>query len=548
MNESSREIMLITFPHLLVLAALRLDVYPNSAFFGPPTNTTTVPSLDVTLDALAGSAEISGTLVHSANASYAFDCSFAAGYIAFVWFDDHLICHTTPIPFGNSISSTDGNPAYPLPFTAGTTSTVVVRISSASIILNDEGHHRTTMGEASVRVRWSALKRAVAHDAKLDYHGVPPSALHPDLPSLEKQRRALQDGLKTGWNLWGYNLLGLVRLPQSHVLTLALCQLSTAKCLNETRIEDTKATIRVGPFATDASYFQFHVAFAGINVSLSVVGGDGRLSVLADPVGCESTNCSDYALVLLPRFQWYREGTINVSASDGTIAFSPLGFPTSFLRPTRPPMAALSHSVTKALGGVAAVGTTSVLRAALSLGGGPVGIREGGRDVKPPTVEEVTATVASARRAELARYKAYGALAEVKEALQAATMWNYILSPAELGPILPVSRSWNFVKQEASVDWGYVVRSRAGLNPTTSGSRPVLPLLVPCPAPLPRAHAAVGGSRLADFRLGQFLCVLHGLPRPPWARHRILQPHSGRALAHRRRLRAQFFGRWLQVR
>jgi len=203
------------------------------------------------------------------------------------------------------------------------------------------------------------------------------------------------------------------------VLTLALCQLSTAKCLNETRIEDTKATIRVGPFATDASYFQFHVAFAGINVSLSVVGGDGRLSVLADPVGCESTNCSDYALVLLPRFQWYREGTINVSASDGTIAFSPLGFPTSFLRPTRPPMAALSHSVTKALGGVAAVGTTSVLRAALSLGGGPVGIREGGRDVKPPTVEEVTATVASARRAELARYRAYGALAEVKEALAA---------------------------------------------------------------------------------------------------------------------------------
>ena len=191
--------MLITFP-FLVLAALRLTC-TRTRLSSPPTNIPCHLSMSRLMPSRAP-LKSSGTLAQP-NASYAFDCSFAAGYIAFVWFDDHLICHTTPIPFGNSISSTDGNPAYPLPFTAGTTSTVVVRISSASAILNDEDitallwvRHRS--------VRWSAPKRAVAHDAKLDYHGVPPSALHPDVPSLEKQRRALQDGLKTGWNLWGY--------------------------------------------------------------------------------------------------------------------------------------------------------------------------------------------------------------------------------------------------------------------------------------------------------------------------------------------------------
>ena len=36
-------------------------------------------------------------------------------------------------------------------------------------------------------------------------------------------------------------------------------------------------------------------------------------------------------------------------------------------------------------------------------------------------------------------------------------MWNYIYSPAEYGPMLPVSRSWNFVKHAANADWEYVL-------------------------------------------------------------------------------------------
>ena len=48
--------------------------------------------------------------------------------------------------------------------------------------------------------------------------------------------------------------------------------------------------------------------------------------------------------------------------------------------------------------------------------------------------------IAAARAKEYASYKSYGQYSEVKEALQAATMWNYIYTPAEYGPFMPVSR------------------------------------------------------------------------------------------------------------
>ena len=32
-------------------------------------------------------------------------------------------------------------------------------------------------------------------------------------------------------------------------------------------------------------------------------------------------------------------------------------------------------------------------------------------------------------------------------------MWNYIYTPAEYGPFMPVSRSWDFVKGAHGSDW-----------------------------------------------------------------------------------------------
>jgi hypothetical protein len=58
----------------------------------------------------------------------AFNCTFAADIIAFVWIRDHLVCHTRPVPFGNSPSSTDGSPEYPLPVKKGQVDPLVVHV------------------------------------------------------------------------------------------------------------------------------------------------------------------------------------------------------------------------------------------------------------------------------------------------------------------------------------------------------------------------------------------------------------------------------------
>ena len=68
---------------------------------------------------------------------------------------------------------------------------------------------------------------------------------------------------------------------------------------------------------------------------------------------------------------------------------------------------------------------------AVGFGNGAVGMQEGA--VTKPTAASIGKVVAAARKKEYATYEKYGALADVKEAVQAATMWNYIYTPAEYG-------------------------------------------------------------------------------------------------------------------
>lgn len=99
--------------------------------------------------------------------------------------------------------------------------------------------------------------------------------------------------------------------------------------------------IRVGVFATDASYWQFYLGYAGVNISLSYTGGTGDLNVLAEPQNCGAgageVDCSDYALVILPRWAWFRNGKTTISNSTGTIALTPMGMPTRTITMTHPP-------------------------------------------------------------------------------------------------------------------------------------------------------------------------------------------------------------------
>lgn len=247
-------------------------------------------------------------------------------------------------------------------------------------------------------------------------------------------------------------MLGVIRLPDSSCITTAICQLSSAKCLVATHIEDSAAQIRVGVFATDASYWQFYLGYEGVNVSLAYTGGVGGLNVLVEPIGCSSANCSDYAVVVLPRFAWFRQGDVRADAKSSSIILSPMGMPSRELSFTRVDNITIANP---------SVMGPSIEQLAFGLGNGPVGIQEKMIDQvsgsRRPTIDEIEAIIAKARAKEYARYAAYGHLADVKEAVQAATMWNYIYTPAEYGPILPVSRSWDFVKHPVNLDWGYVI-------------------------------------------------------------------------------------------
>ena len=226
---------------------LTVDYYGNSALHGTPMKTTTAPNLELELDLAAnvGSAEITGTVNYDQNAMYSFDCSFPAGTMVFVWLRDHLICHTNP-PFGNSPSSTDGCPEYPLP---GKTTD-----DPLPLVIHVYNMNASATAPAKISVQWAHLKVPLPAGSKPATEAIPSKLLSPALPSFEVQRRALQDNLKNGWCTWSYNMLGVVRLPESSVLTTALCKISTKDCLLATHIEDPKAQVRVGVFATDASY------------------------------------------------------------------------------------------------------------------------------------------------------------------------------------------------------------------------------------------------------------------------------------------------------
>ena len=431
-------------PTLGASSGLTMTTFGNSALHGAPLTNKTVPNLElsVPLSATVGSAEVTGSLTFDKETMVAFECTFAPGQIAFVWIRDHLVCHTRPVPFGNTPSSTDGCPEYPLPVKAGQIDPVVVHIYNVN----------ASAATTAVSVQWAELAAPLAKGSKPPTVPVPSASLSPALPASEIQRRALQDGLKTGWSTWSYNMLGVVRLPDSSALTTALCKVSTGDCLVQTHIEDPAAQIRVGVFATDASYWQFYLGYKGVNVSLSYSGGTGPLNVLAEPLGCGgAVDCSDYALVVLPRFAWFRQGKVAVDAASGSVTLTPMGMAARTVLGTRPSDGSIKLNNSQIAGAPQLV---------FGLGKGAVGMQEQSSDAlarAAPTVDAITKVITTARTKEYASYKSYGDYAEVKEGLQAATMWNYIYTPAEYGPFMPVSRQWDFVKFPVNLDWGYVI-------------------------------------------------------------------------------------------
>jgi hypothetical protein len=391
-------------------SGVTMTTFGNSAMHGTPLTNTTVPNLElsVPLSPTVGSAEITASLTFDKDIMVAFNCTFGEGIIAFVWIRDHLVCHTRPVPFGNSPSSTDGSPEYPLPVKNGQIDPVVVHVYNT-------GANKTS----AITIQWAELEAPLAKGSAPPTVPVPSANLSPALPASEIQRRTLQDALKTGWSTWSYNMLGVTRLPDSSTLTTAICKISTGDCLVQTHIEDSAAEIRVGVFATDASYWQFYLGYKGVNVSLSYSGGSGPLNMLVEPQNCGtgagSVDCSDYAVVVHPRFAWFRQGEVSVDQASGSISLTAMGMPTRTVFGTKPgDKIALNSSQLP-------TGPNLIL----GLDKGTVGMREemSSADANP-TVADITKVIQAAREKEYNSYRKYGEYAEVKEGLQAATMWN----------------------------------------------------------------------------------------------------------------------------
>ena len=134
--------------------------------------------------------------------------------------------------------------------------------------------------------------------------------------------------------------------------------------------------------------------------------------------------------------------------------------------------------------------------------------------------QSTTATLAEIlkrRQTELAVYERYTPNAETFEATQAAATWNLIYTPAELGPMMPVSRSWtNDVGAPVldwQDDWGYdmCANYRESSHLSNVNARD--------------AHDSSNLHRFSQVRLGLHLWQLYRIGRV--AKCILLCTHSG---------------------
>ena len=464
-------------PYLYFLTAVvaaplpvSVSVYSNSGLTGTPVFLTTFPSLSLTVPAPPQtpyySAELT-TQVATSPGWWAFDCAgaFGAGVsLGYVWVDDHLVCAGSGVnqssPYANKVSGTDGSIAYPILARPGSGRTAWLIRAHLYVNASDG-----IASGPSFSFPWCS---PAAPGAPCAFSPIPPGALAAGLPPGEAARASLQRSLAKGWGLWLHdNILTAALLPAGLRLSLAVCLLGGGGSCATAAIPDD-GNVRVGAHASDRSIAQFFVGAPGINVSVTVLGG-AELSVLVEAVGGAGAG-ANYAVAVAGDFVWRRGGAV---ASDGAVlTAAPAGLPLVALR----------------AGGGASVNPSTLppsVRArpliALSLAAGAVAFSTAGG--APPSVPVVRAAADAAAAVEAARYLRYGDLAEAAQGVHAAVAWNMIFTPAEPGPVPPVSRAWSAVRSNpAEADagqWGYVIFAwdnqlaalLAGLNSSFSSSQ-----------------------------------------------------------------------------
>jgi len=361
--------------------------------------------------------------------SYDFHCGSTADMM-YVWIDDHMVCHYGV--YNNPTSSFDGTPATPLRYLSKRQLPIRVHL----YYLN--GSTSALPITLTVQVRANGTG---------GYNDIPTALLIPSLDPNEVTRAALQKEAATGWGTWlPQSIFSVAHLPDAATLTFGYCNKTAKSCIMHDVIESQPlpgVVLRAGPHRVNRTYAQFYYAWYELNVSVEywVDRAADTLDVLVTPISC-SASCDDVTLKVMGSFSYRRVGqasTAILCPSYATVfKFAPYGLA---------PLEIICNGTALSNNGA---------EAHFALNNGALQFSS-----TPPTEDACAAT--RPRLLPARQPLRTEGDAEVQDAIEAAIMWNYVYVPAELGPMLPVARSWQFTHVDTTnsandpVQFGYVL-------------------------------------------------------------------------------------------
>ena len=265
------------------LAGLTLYLYNNTVLAGPPARTATLPSTSFLLPALPGggprgapfSAEVIGTWtppplppLQAPSAPLRqqqgghWVCAFGSGIdFAFVTVGGHAVCNNSAA-YNNSAMALMDNVAF-RPHGPSPNATLPHRLRRRDLVVRMQLYRTSnaaTRGagsvgiadvdpvnavDVSVSITWCPGAPSAPSSSTVSSTPTTPSCaplpvaqLSTGLPDEEQSRRQLQREGSAGWGSWLHrDILSVVLLPDSAVVTVMICRISTGICLQNAQID-----------------------------------------------------------------------------------------------------------------------------------------------------------------------------------------------------------------------------------------------------------------------------------------------------------------------
>lgn len=459
-----------TFPSLFLyllisrfhgsLAQLVVEVFKNSALVGPAAYSQNLSSLsnfsifnphrheEEEEDLLFNfSARLQGTLdLTSVSEPFAINCIFFREEFsaALVWIDDHLVCQ-------KGLYNISDSPNGAVFMMDGTVHTPLSRLRRASLLFR--AHLWSSSTKAKGSIQWSLMNSSNKTMTTTTYTDIPKNLLHPSVSEPELKRMDMAETLNQGWGTWiHHSLLDFVLLPEGLRVSLQFC--NQTACLD--RAIPSQDFVRVtAPIASDFSFLRYHIMLAEqVKVSVTMSGktldGQDQLLIMVE-CATKGNSCEEYTLHFVGSiaYQPVRSGMVQKNGDNDSLRLVATGLRTVDL--------VLDTQSTR-LKPPKSDNTLDRLVVPLPAAGEAVGLSSGDM---PMSVSNMRLMLQALEHAERDKHQqAYPNnpfLSEVSMATQAAVMYNWIYTPAELSPLAPVSRGWNFAQTAYSSDFHYVI-------------------------------------------------------------------------------------------